>query len=190
MRSIIAKSPPEEKCSPAPRTSTARTAGKASTARQTFARSRCMASVAEFCRPSFAMTISSTPSAGSSKLRPGNPSCSASSAIGDFMDAHHRQHVIGGDRLAVLVLDLGVPGHLAPALVDAQELLPAGEPDPDPVAGLHRLHEAKRVEAVIAEHRAVVRVDEESRGGGDQEIAVRDAAAEQGIPRRVRLAHV
>ena len=45
MRSIMPKSPPEEKFAPSPRTITTRTASSASMARHTPARSRCMSSV-------------------------------------------------------------------------------------------------------------------------------------------------
>ena len=58
------------------------------------------------------------------------------------------------------------------------------------IAGFYRLHEAQLVEAVIAEHRTVVRIDEQSGRRRYQKITVRDPAAEQGIARRFGLAHV
>ena len=99
------------------------------------------------------------------------------------MNAHHGEHKVRRHGLFILIGDLRIPGHLAPALVGAQALARAGEPHFDSIAGFHRFHESQLVEAVIAEHRAVVRIDEQSRRGRNQKVAVRDAAAEQRIAR-------
>ena len=106
------------------------------------------------------------------------------------MNAHHGQHEIRCHGLAILVGDFRVPGHFAPTLVGAQALARAGQPHFDPIPGLYRLHEAQLVQAVIAQHRAILRIDEQPRGRRYQKIAVRDAAAEEGIARRFLLAHV
>src|ERR1700683_4114592 len=57
--------------------------------------------------------------------------------IGHRMNAHHRQHRVGGHRFLILIGDLRVPRHLAPALLSPQTLLRAGEAHLDSIAGLH-----------------------------------------------------
>src|SRR5262249_10866260 len=114
----------------------------------------------------------------------------APSAVRQLALAHHGEHVVVGDRLAVLVGDGGIPAHLAIAGAGAQRLLLAGEAHADAIAGLDGPGEAQRVDAVVGEHRTDGRVDEQARGGRDQEVAVGDAPAEERIARRLRLVHV
>jgi hypothetical protein len=106
------------------------------------------------------------------------------------MNADHGQHKVRRHGLAVLVGDFRVPGHFAPSLVGAQALARAGESDLDSIAGFYRLHEAQLVEAIIAKHRTVVRIDEQPGRRRYQKVPVRDPAAEQRIARRLCVAHV
>src|SRR6185437_6761205 len=71
-----------------------------------------------------------------------------------------------------------------------QRLLLAGDAHLDAVARLHGLGEAQRVDAVVGEYRPEGRVDEESGGGGDEEVAMRDPAAEDRVAARRGFIHV
>ena len=66
----------------------------------------------------------------------------------------------------------------------------AGEADAEGVAGVDRGEEAQVVDAVVGEHRARGRVDEEAGGEGDDQVAVGDAAVEEGVRLRRGLVHV
>src|SRR6516225_359015 len=57
--------------------------------------------------------------------------------------AHHREHVVVGDGLTLLVGDRRVPAHLAVTGTGAQRLLLAGEAHTDAITGLHWLDEAQ-----------------------------------------------
>src|SRR5574343_463099 len=96
------------------------------------------------------------------------------------------QDVVAGDQLARLVGDLDVPGHhaLAAALgvdLHAVDLALGGQARLDGVADGHRLDEAQRVQAVVGQHRARGRADEQAGRGRQHEVAVGDALAEGGL---------
>src|SRR5882724_10618732 len=206
------KSPPDEKWSPSPRTSTARTESSRSISRHTDARSRCIWASAALRCLGFEMMISSTPGPGSTKVRWGKRSVyvwsgivvaacvdigalrvSASlvtSRVRDGFFADHRQYIVTRHDLTVLICDLGVPTHLTESLVGAQCLLLARETDLDAITRLDGLGESQAINTVVGEHRAVRRVDEQPGCRGDQEVPVRNAPAKQGIATRGLLAHV
>src|SRR5205814_9204724 len=110
--------------------------------------------------------------------------------VGNRLLAHHRQHVVTRDRLAALVADRRVPAHLAVARPEAERFLLAGEAHPDAIAGLHRLQESQPVDPVVGEHRTQGGLDEQARRRRDEEVAVRDAPAEERIAGRCGLVHV
>ena len=104
--------------------------------------------------------------------------------------AHHGKHIVAGDHLAVLIRDRRIPAHLTVASSSAQGFFLAGETHLDPVPGLYRFNESECVDAVVREHRSVRRINEQTRRGGDQEVTVGDAAAEERIARCLRFIHV
>jgi hypothetical protein len=86
----------------------------------------------------------------------------------------------------VLIRDGGIPAHLAVAGTGAQGFPSQGESHLDPVA---RLDEPECVDAVVREHRPLRWIDVQTRGGGEREVTVGDAAAPERIARRLRFIH-
>jgi hypothetical protein len=87
----------------------------------------------------------------------------------------------------VLIRDGGIPAHLGRSRHRSAGLFPSqGESHLDPVA---RLDEPECVDAVVREHRPLRRIDVQTRGGGEREVTVGDAAAPERIARRLRFIH-
>src|SRR6202035_2690959 len=89
----------------------------------------------------------------------------------------------------VLPGDLGVPAHLT-VVPRARANLLAGQCHGELVTGVDRGEEAQVVEAVIREYRTRVRLDEQARREGQDQVAVSDAAVEERVGRRGLLVHV
>ena len=94
---------------------------------------------------------------------------------------HHCQHVVLSDDLVVLVCDFRVPPDLSIATVATQGLLFAGETHAHRVAVVQRSDESQVIDPVIREHRSEVGVDKQAGRERDDQVAVRDAALENGF---------
>src|ERR1022692_2314350 len=66
--------------------------------------------------------------------------------------ADHRQYGVGRDGFPKLIGDFGIPTDFAPAFVRPQALVRATQADFDSILWLDRLHEAKIIEPIVAEH--------------------------------------
>src|SRR5688572_1067397 len=111
---------------------------------------------------------------------------------------YQRKNGVARRKLGVLVRDFHVPRH--DALRDARaeslqrrllrRLLLAGELHLNRVTRVHRLDEAKVLEAVVGQHGSWRRIHEQSRGGGQHEVSVRHFLLEDRLRAAVVLVRV